>query len=410
MDTFNVVIIGAGPAGCQCARSLAKLGYNILLVEQHQNFEQNNFSSAATPLETLEKFSLPGEIVGSFWRKIVIETTNVSQSWESEQNLGAVLDFAKLRKFLAEEVQTHGGKVWLGCRYIKHQEEDGKICVVLKKSDGQLITVTTEVLVDATGFARAVIYKRKKDKPKFLKATGIEYLIEVKSQLYENYQDSLIFFLGHKWMPMGYAWIFPMEKNFLKIGVAIINGEHKIIEKINPLQDYLKLIINDYLKQEKYKLIDIHGSIVEYSRGLNDIYSRNNIIAIGDAVSTINMLGGEGIRHGMSGANIASKYIKAYLEGSISSFSEYEREMQSLMARKWNLSEKICSKVYLEYSDSQIDKGVSYLKNLNYQDMMDILFSYKFAKASQGLANSWLNKIRRLLQTFASILLNRAYT
>lgn len=48
-NDFNVVVIGAGPAGCQCARSLAKLGRKVLLVEQHETFNKNDFSSAATP-------------------------------------------------------------------------------------------------------------------------------------------------------------------------------------------------------------------------------------------------------------------------------------------------------------------------------------------------------------------------
>ena len=47
------------------------------------------------------------------------------------------------------------------------------------------------------------------------------------------------------------------------------------------------------MKLEKYKLIDIHGSTVKYSVGLKDIYYQDNVIAIGDAVSTINILGGE---------------------------------------------------------------------------------------------------------------------
>ena len=105
INDFNVVIIGAGPAGCQCARTLAKLGYKILLFEQHKTFEKNNFSSAATPKETLDKFDLPETVVGSYWQKISIITTNINQTWASPKTLGAVLNFAKLREFLVSEVE-----------------------------------------------------------------------------------------------------------------------------------------------------------------------------------------------------------------------------------------------------------------------------------------------------------------
>lgn len=65
---------------------------------------------------------------------------------------------------------------------------------------------------------------------------------------------------------------------------------------------YLELLIQDYMKLETYKLIDIHGSTMKYSAGLKDIYYQDNVLAIGDAVSSINIFGGEGIRHGMENA------------------------------------------------------------------------------------------------------------
>src|SRR4028119_886515 len=100
MKRFDVVVVGAGPSGGQCARLLAKSGKKVLLVEQYENFYKNNFSSAGTPIETLNQFDLPESVVGSFWEKIVIVTTKASQTWQSENRLGAVLNFAKLREFL----------------------------------------------------------------------------------------------------------------------------------------------------------------------------------------------------------------------------------------------------------------------------------------------------------------------
>lgn len=49
----------------------------------------------------------------------------------------------------------------------------------MRRFDGEKFAVSTEVLVDATGAARAVMYDKKSSQPQFLTATGIEYLIEV---------------------------------------------------------------------------------------------------------------------------------------------------------------------------------------------------------------------------------------
>jgi flavin-dependent dehydrogenase len=127
-------------------------------------------------------------------------------------------------------------------------------------SDGQIIKVSTKVLVDATGFARAIMYEKENDKPDFLSGTGIEYLIEVEPEVYNKYSGDLIFFLGDKWMPKGYSWIFPMEPNRLKVGAGRIFLDPKTVRHLSPLKKYIDLLIDEYLKSKNYKIIDKHGS------------------------------------------------------------------------------------------------------------------------------------------------------
>ncbi|MEZ2319289.1 MAG: NAD(P)/FAD-dependent oxidoreductase [Microcoleus sp.] len=400
LKSFDIVIVGAGPAGGHCARILAKSGRQLLLVEQNDNFNKNDFSSAATPLETLSKFDLPESVIGSFWQKITIQTSKVSQTWESPKSLGVVLNFAKFREFLATEVQQYGSEVWLGYRYIKRSQANGETIVEFKQlSDGKLIQVSTKLLVDATGFARAVMYEKENDKPDFLSGTGIEYLIEVEPEIYNKYDGDLIFFLGDKWMPKGYAWIFPMEQNRLKVGTARIFLAPKTVKHLSPLKKYIDLLIDEYLKSKNYQIIDKHGSTLKYSQGLKDIYYQDNIIAIGDAVSTVNFLGGEGIRHGMDGAEIAAKYIAKYLDGQISSFRDYEREMHRKFDKKWHLSERLAVRKYIDdVNDVLTEKIISYLKYMKTEEVMDIVFDYKFEIISRGLAGYLKRKIKGFIQ------------
>jgi digeranylgeranylglycerophospholipid reductase len=410
MKEFDVVIVGAGPAGSHCARLLTKSGYKILLIEQCEDFYQNNFSSAATPLETLQQFDLPQDVVASFWQKIKIVTSHLEQDWHSQKILGAVFDFAKLREFLAQDVKKNGGEVWLGHRYLKYCQEKDKTLVEIKPKNGDRITVSTKILVDATGYARAVMYDHKNKKPTFLKGAGIEYLIEVDREIYQKYFESLTFFLGYKWIPKGYSWIFPMNNNQLKVGAAWLNCSHKIIARTQPLKDYIQLILKDYLNLDSYKIVDIHGSILEYSVGLSDRYYQDNVIAIGDAVSTVNFLGGEGIRHGMKGAEIAARYIQDYLLKKIDNFEDYQKEMHQFFAFKWNISDQISRRVYLEYSDEKIDRRVALLKYLTTEDLTDILFNYNFARATQIFKRYSLKKISLWFDNLKTSFLDRLFS
>jgi digeranylgeranylglycerophospholipid reductase len=398
---YDVVIVGGGPAGGHCGRLLSEKGYRVLLVEQHSSWQDNNFSSAASPLEILEQFNLPETVVARFWKNIEIISTSIHRSWSSPQPLGVVFDFAKLRGFLASEVLRWGGEVRLGCRYLKYQQMENKLIVFLRSKGQEIETVNTRLLVDATGYARAVMYNHRREKPNFLKAVGIEYLIAVPEQDYQKYQDNLVFFLGHKWSPKGYGWIFPMDNQQLKVGGAWLDEKHPYIPEVKPLKSYIKQIIKTYMNLSKYDIIDTHGSILEYSLNLQDIYYQEpNIIAIGDAVSTVNFLGGEGIRHAMKGAEIACQYIEEYLQGKSRNFAAYQQAMQEYFQPKWSLSDRLSRKVYLEYSDTRIDQGVSYLKYLSRQDIIDILFYYKFEKYTKGLGAFLVSKVRQWLRRF----------
>lgn len=408
MKTFDVVVVGAGPAGGHCARKLAKLGYKVLLAERHDTFEKNDFSSAATPLETLSQFDLPSEVVGSFWNRLVVETPKEGQSWNSPETLGAVLNFAKLRTFLANEVKQNGGEVWLGYCYKQHTSVNGKTCVEFQASLSQeRVVVNTRVLVDATGFSRAVIYEKGTEKPEFVTGIGIEYLIEVESEVYRKYANSLVFFLGNKWCSQGYSWIFPMEENRLKVGSCHLYGNSQAAKPKKPLKDYIDLLISEYLKIEYFKIIDKHGSTMKYSSDLQDIYYKNNVVAIGDAVSTINILGGEGIRHGMYGAEIASKYIYKCLENQIGDFRGYQQEMHQLFIKKWNFSEKLALRKYLEDDRDMLTyRAISFLKYMKIEDVIDILFYYKFEKLYQGFRRYLKYKVNILFQRLKQLIGN----
>jgi digeranylgeranylglycerophospholipid reductase len=394
MEAFDVLIIGAGPAGGHCARQLAKMGVKTLLIERYKDFSVNSFSSAGTPNETLEKYNLPESIVGSFWNQLKIVTSNQAGVWTSETIQGSVLDFEKLRSFLATDAQTSGATLWTSCLYVSHETVDGKSIVNLRR-DRTDIQVTAKVLVDATGPNRSVMYDSLKDQPDLITGTGVEFLIEVDDKSYKTHANALTFFLGYKWIPKGYSWIFPMDNNRLKVGAGIVNLDHEYIKEMQPLKHYIQLIIDDYIKPKSYQIVERHGGTVRYSLGLKDTYVKGNVIAIGDAVSTINFLGGEGIRHAMQSADIASRYIGDYLAGKNLTFDGYQTEMHRVFLKDWTVSEKLGLKKYLADSDKLVDKVVNYLKPLQLEDVVDILFYYKFEKVSKGLGAYLWRKILR---------------
>lgn len=375
---FDVVVIGAGPAGGQCARDLASKGKKILLVEKSKDFAINNYSSGGAPAEIIKDYSLPQAVIGSLWHRIALYTSNSKNVWDNPSYMGVVLDFMKLRTFLADQVIINGSQVVLNQSYHHHEDKNGKTHVYLRDmQSSEVLSVTTKVLVDATGSERKVLQQGKFDKKKAMAATGIEFLIEVNSEQYHPYSKTLSFFLGLKWMPQGYSWIFPMEENRLKVGVVRYFAHDLIVPHEPSYRFYLDHMLQECFSSKDIPILDTHGKTLYYSLDQKDPLYEDNLIAIGDAISTLNPMASEGIRHAMYSGRAAARAVLAYLDGNKNSFSAYAKTMQRYFGYRWKTSEFIMNRIYKEKNDTRLKNYAESFQSLSFNEMIQFSFEYR---------------------------------
>ncbi len=372
---IDVLVIGAGPAGGQCARALARNGWKVTLVEQHSDFDKNNFSSAGTLHSILAEFDLPRSIIGSEWKRLDIVTSKNHFQWMDSVAQGLVLDFAKLRAFLAEDMQAHQGILLLQHKYIRHQVmPDHVVVTLLNRITKKTLQIQARIVVDATGPRHSVINQDGEPSQAYSTAVGLEYLIRAPTTCHA--QDTLTFFLGDQWMPEGYGWIFPMEAGIYKVGVAVYLADPQ--QKSAPLPPYLHKILEDYLQLEHYDLIDQHGGGVRYCHPQYEHAYRGRILAIGDAMSCINALGGEGIRHGMRSANLAAEYINKSLHEQKLCFALYRKAILRQFSRDWRRCDRYSKMGYRLRAENRLDIVFRYLQKMPLAVLVDVLFHYRF--------------------------------
>jgi flavin-dependent dehydrogenase len=384
MEFFDVVIVGAGPSGGEAARELAKMGYSVLLAEKSKDFTVNNYSSAGAPLSFMQKFKLPEQIVGASWNQIELFSNNNSHCWSSKEWGGVVMDFAKLKNHLADEAAESGAKVLLNCTY---KSFDGtKVCFRLK--DNPNYEVRTRVIIDATGGERSVLGGGEQAFP----STGLEHLVEVDEKTYTRWSQSLSVFMGSKWRPQGYGWIFPMEPNRLKVGIGRYFTNQVIVPREKRFSLYLDNLLEKCLNTQNLKILDTHGKTIYYTAGRKDFHFKDNCLAIGDAISMINPLAFEGIRHAMESSKVAACHVDRFLQGKQKTFSPYQRDIASYCGYKWRMCEFLMKKIYLEGNDKNIDLMIDCYKKFSFNEMMNLAFHYKFRESLKFYFNYLFKK------------------
>lgn len=394
--SYDTVIVGAGPAGGQCARELTAKGKKVLLIDKAKNFLENNYSSGGAPSSILKDFKLPSSVIGSDWNTLTISSTNKKVSWHSPSSFGPILDFDKLRTFLAEEMVSGGGEFRLGCCYHSHTRSDNLITVKLKDQQTQEeFHVQTKTLVDATGSERKVLAKGPY-KEKSLSVTGIEYHVQVEPAVYAAFQRSMNFFLGHHWMPQGYAWIFSMAPCRLKVGIIRYFQNELYVPHESSYQFYLKQLLTLCGPSSHVQILDKHGKTIHYRWGQKDLRQEGAILAIGDAISAINPLGCEGIRHALVSGQLAAFEIDRFLEGHVSNLNGYDRALSHYFGYKWFLSEKFMYHLFTTQRDALVDQMVHCFGLMNQQQIMDVIFDYQFRHAIRPYASYFFSRLKSI--------------
>ncbi len=393
---MDVLIAGAGPAGSRLAGNLAGKGLSVILVEKLAKASQNAFSSAVVPIDSIRSGLIPEESVSSYWKSWnIFDPQGIAHQWTNPQCLGAVLDFQKLRENLWQKAIDQGVIFLSGCYVKSALSTKDYVEVIIVGPHQEVMTKRVLFVVDATGHSRLLIGKKQRDSnfngDKILIGSGIEWIIKVDINQFKRWDDRITFFLGSKWVKNGYAWIFPMADCKLKVGVCSLPplDERKInYNQINLLA--LKNLISRFDMVDS-PVTDKHGGIINSTINRREAHYSGRIIGVGDAVSTANLLGGEGIRHALLSADVlAPLLVKACKLSSNSNgyfllLHKYQKQLSRKLGWRWAISNRLAKKTWWNLSDQKGDKRIQMLiKSLSLKASADeisaLLFDYRFER------------------------------
>lgn len=290
MKKYEVIIIGAGPAGLRCAEILAKNNKKVLVLEKNKAIGKKICAGGLT-IKDLE-LGIPDKILQKKFKRVIIHTP----LQDTEINLD--------KPFIATINREDLGK-WMVAKAVKAGAEIRKNANVTEIKDKFILVdgkekIEFSFLVGADG-GNSIVRKHLNIKTEnFLQA--FHYLTLKKFKNLEFFLDPNKF--GY------YVWIFP-HKNFTSIGTCrdLVKGSKK------GGLDFTIQEIKDHFNKWCEKKFDIkkcrfEASIINYDyKG----YKFGNKFLIGDAGGFASGLTGEGIYSAIkSGEDVALKIINKH--------------------------------------------------------------------------------------------------
>jgi len=220
---YDLVVVGAGPAGSSAAYAAAKNGIKVALLEKEENVAQTVRTSGVTWIDYAKEFGIPEDCYNPIRTyNFCSPKNNVSIS--DEQAKAAVLDVRKTYRFLAEQAKKNGAEIFVNTNVTEVITEDEKVVGVKASSSNEEITFRAKVVIDASGFQSVVSKSLGLVKQWKRFGVGAEYEVEV-----ENVNpDTWWLMVGQMYSPAGYAWIFPLGKNLVRIGVGVGKPESEL--------------------------------------------------------------------------------------------------------------------------------------------------------------------------------------
>jgi len=396
-----VVVVGGGPAGLQFARELGRrTEADVAVLEANASLADNDKSTGGTFEQVIEGFDVPESVVMDASPDVIFEGPTASAHLAIPNY---VLDFPAFLEWLGADAADRGVDVRTGVRVTAPVVEDGSVVGVRCRDGRAETTVRADLVVDASGPAGALTEKLGMwDRDAAQRGIGMEF--EATGTFDE---DAMVFKFDHEAAPGGYAWTFPAGEDAFKVGVCWIDDfyERHRTPDDGTIHDYVQAWADSDPRWEIDEVRAVHAGEARSDNSINR-RADDGILAVGDAVSSINPLFGEGIRPALESARMAADVaVDALAAGDTS------RERLATYERRWNREkgpnwkrQRVVGELLYDFDARQQDRFVERVGRLSpaqldrlqrYElTLSDLLELYPFSPADLRKGPTLLRHVR----------------
>jgi digeranylgeranylglycerophospholipid reductase len=367
-EKYDIVVVGAGPAGSMAARAAARSGAKVLLLDRRRELGvpvQCGEALSEDPLKDLGIKPDPRWIAGRTNAVKIVSPSGIVVRIAEEKivgKVGYILDRKVFDKHLAVLAAKEGADIKVGTLVDNLMIRSGRIGGVKAHGMDGKLEVLADVVIAADGVGSRIA--RLAGMNTALRLVDIESGVQFQMVGVDFESSSTMeFYFGSKIAPGGYAWVFPKGEDMANVGLGVLGSRAE-----RPAIEYLRDFVNKMPSLRKGKIIEINAGGIPVGGPIKKTV-KDNLLVVGDAARQVNALTGGGIDMAMRAGDIAGNVAaKAVAEGDVSEkrLNEYERRWREKMGGSLERYLK-AKNVLITLSDGDLDELAKALSEVRFE-------------------------------------------
>ena len=374
-EILDVLIIGAGPAGCVSGAYLYKQNLNIKILEKH-NFPRFTIGESLLPrcmdhfretgfFEAIEKQNFQVKVGARMFKNRKLCEINFKDNFSGGSDWTWQVPRAKFDKTLTDDLESRGVSINFDTEVLRITRRNGIYETQVEKKGGETETILSEYLLDCSGNGRVLPREFGLIQPSKLPEFGSVFT-HVKDFHRDGTENKTSFEVIDQ---KTWIWVIPVSDEVTSVG--IVAPLEKLNEKPGSPERILRSFISESLTFNKrfnnseflFKPIQVKN----YASNIKRMYGKKYVIT-GNSAEFIDPVFSSGVTFATESGLLAAKLIYREMRGE---------------SVDWEIE-------YSEYLRKGISVFESFVKEWYSGNLQTVFFDTKFHNISKRQISSVL--------------------
>lgn len=321
---WDVIVVGAGPAGLCAGIELAKSKANVLILDRKQEIGCPKRCAEGLSIKWFNIMGLtpnPEWAIQPIYGAALYGPNGRQIKMKNPKIQGYIIERKIFEKHLAIEATKLGAKITMRHQVVGAKRVNGLVELSVETNNETKI-LKTKLVIACDGIDSLVARMLGLNTKSNLYDTDSGYQYEMTG--ISGYDEDLLhIYFGNDVAPRGYIWIFPKRNGTANVGVGIGGYEEKTAKY------YLDKWIASQPNISKGSIIEVNGGGIPVG-GFLDKMSADNLLVAGDAGHMVDPIHGGGIGIAMEGGRLAAQVALRALNAN-----DFSQNFIDIYTKEW---------------------------------------------------------------------------